>query len=284
VITRNELVIENDIAMDRLDLYERKMNNKDLIELRFDSIDIDGNLYIIDDEVRVQLDNIDIKLSYKRARYRAAVLDIPYMVMVMSVDRLKKVVHVAHNGIKDIIREELKTNINNSIDKKHPLTVMSKVTRIKGNAGSNHIIVDLGNIGIIGVIKMKDWGIAFTDNIRMETRYGDIIKVKVIKQILWNGKPAYSCSRKEAIEEDPWNGIEARLPKNTLVKVKCTSKTLKNFFGKIEGITGINAYCEYPDEVKNIEIAIGDIYEGYVSAVNEETKLLRFRIMKKLSS
>lgn len=149
---------------------------------------------------------------------------------------------------------------------------------VKGAAGSNHTIIDIGNIGILGVIKMKDWGVAYTDNLRLETKYGDIIRVKVIKQIRWDGKVAYSCSRKEALEEDPWKDIETRLPKHSTVKVTCTSKTLKNFFGKIEGVTGLNAYCEYPDEVRNIDIITGDTYKGYVCAVNEETKLLRVRI------
>lgn len=94
---RNELVIENDIVVDRMYLYEEKMKNKDLIELKFNSIDIDGNLYIMDDEVRVQLDNTDIKLSYKKARYRSAALELPYMVIVTSVDCLRKVVHVSYN-------------------------------------------------------------------------------------------------------------------------------------------------------------------------------------------
>lgn len=39
---------------------------------------------------------------------------------------------------------------------------------------------------------MKDWNIEYTDNLRLETRPGDIIRVKIIKQIRWNGKSAYS--------------------------------------------------------------------------------------------
>lgn len=64
----------------------------------------------------------------------------------------------------------------------------------------------------------------------------------------------------------------------------CTSKTLKNFFGKIEGVSGINAYCEYPGDSQNIKISIGITYQGYVYVVNEKTKLLRVRITKQLSS
>lgn len=230
------LINENNGEISKLDFYRDKMNNGKLIELKFESVDVDGNLYIYDDEVRVQLDSYDIDLTYKKAKFRAAALDVPYLVIVKSIDYIRKIVHVSFGKSKEMIRKELLAELNYAIEKNEPYTIFAQVIRIKGEAGSNYTIIDLGNVGVIGVIKMKDWSITYTDNLRLETWPGDIISVKIIKQIRWNGKPAYSCSRRETINVDPWNGLEARLSKNTAVRVMCTSKTMKNFFAKLKGL------------------------------------------------
>lgn len=45
------LINENSDVICRLDFYEDKRINGKLIELKFESVDVDGNLYIYDDEV-----------------------------------------------------------------------------------------------------------------------------------------------------------------------------------------------------------------------------------------
>lgn len=121
----NELTIEDEVTLEKQDLYEEKINEKSILEMMFDSIDIDGNLYFYVDDVRVQLDNLDINITQRRARYRASALDIPYLIMVSSVDRLGRVVHVSHYKVKDIIKKELTSDIQASIKRSSPITIMA---------------------------------------------------------------------------------------------------------------------------------------------------------------
>lgn len=266
----------------RLDFYEEKLKNKEVFEIKFSLADKTGNLYMYEGGVRVQLDNFGITGLMYKTRYRAHYLAQTFPVAVNRIDRERKIVHVSHRDARAITKEELKEELDLAIEKNEPLTVVARLVAIKGDFGKSYAIVDLGGVGITGIIRMKDWSIAFTSDIKLVAKIGDIFKVVVKKHIRWNGEPAYGCSRAEALGFNPWSGIEEKLPKNTLVNVLCIHKTPKNFFGKIEGIDEINAYCEYPDQDKNIEILEGATYQGYVAKVNEATKLLRIRIFKKV--
>jgi hypothetical protein len=273
---------ETNVDKERLDFYEVKMKSKEILELKFSLADKVGNLYFYEGDIRVQMDNLDIKGTIYNVRYRSNALANSYPVIVTSVDREKKEIHVSHKEAREMTKEELIDEIDAAIEKKEPLTVIAKVIKIQGKAGSSYAIVDLGGVGITGIIKMKDWSTVFTSDLRLVAKHGDIIKVVVKNRVLWNGKPGYSCSRGEALEVDPWSGIEEKLQKGTFVNVLCICKRDKNFFGKIEGIDEINAYCEYPDKEKNIEIVEGISYQGFVAAVSENNKLLRVKIFNRL--
>lgn len=274
---------EKDTDKEKLDFYSRKMNTKDVIVMKFSSADTAGNLFLYEGNIKIQLDNTEIYGKVYDQRYRSNALRKSYPVVVTSVDQEKKEVHVSHSAAKETAKEEVIAEIDKSLENDEPITISAKVVGIKGEPGRNHAIIDIGNVGITGIIRMRDWSTVFTSDLRLVTKPGDIVKVVIKRKIRWNGTPAYSCSRAEALGFDPWKGIEQKLPKNSVVNVTCISKRPKNFFGKIEGIDEINAYCEYPEPEKKIEIVDGQSYQGYVAAVKENTKLLRVRIFNKIN-
>lgn len=265
-----------------LDFYESKMKSKEIFTKQFSMADEEGNLIVYEDAIRVQLDNLDINGKMYQPKYRANALAGTYHVVVTSVDRKKNVVHVSQNEAKALTKEELDNDLNKAIENNAPMVVLARVTKIRGKAGSSYAVINIGDVGITGVIKMGDWSSVFTSDLHLVTKSGDIIKVAVKKKIFWDGKPGYSCSRGDALGFNPWSGIEEKLPEGTLVNVTCIDKRTKNFFGMIDGIAEINAYCEYPNPDKNIEIENGEKYQGKVYRVSEEKKLLRVRIFKKL--
>lgn len=276
--------IKETVNMDRMDYYEDMMHRKEILEMKFSLADISGNLYTYDGDIRIQLNNTDINGTMYKAKYRANALANLYPVVVTSIDRDNKVVNVSHDEAKETTKEELLEEIEAALNANETLFVNAKITGIKGGVGSGYAFIDIGGVGILGVIRKKDWSTAFTSDLSLVAKRGDIIRVAIKKRVTWNGKPAYGCSRAEALGFDPWRGINNKLPKNTVVNVVCISKTPKNFFGKIEGIDEINAYCEYPDSERNIKIEVGKSYQGFVYAVNEATKLLRLRIFKQLDN
>lgn len=278
VVSTNFLTEKNTV-LEKFEYYKGKMKNKEIIEIFFSAADPEGNLYIYDNGIRIQLDNIDIKGTIYEPRYRANALTNKYAVMVKSVDEEKKEVRVSHNKAKRLTKKELIKEIDDAIKKSEPMTVIAVVKHIKDN---NYCIIDIGGVGIAGKINIGEWTETFTGNYRMATQRGEIIKVVARKKVLFDGKLTYDCSRKDAIEVSPWAGIEDRLPKDTVVNITCTSKENKKFWGIIEGIDELNVYCEYPDKEKNLFIQVGAKYQGYIYAVNEETELLKARVFKAL--
>lgn len=280
----NAFIKESDLIKDRLGYYEEKMKTSNIFDMKFSSADANGNLFIFDGNARVQMDNLEVNGVEYDKRYRAKILESKYPVIVTSVDRITKVVHVSHNEAKKISKEELKAEIDKAISEEKPIDIMARIISINSGKNKNYAVVDIGGVGLEGVIRKKDWSTVYTSDIGLVARVGDIIKVRVLKDVMWNGLPAYSCSRGEALGFNPWEGINQKMPVGTVVNVTCISKVARNFFGKIDGINEINAYCEYPEPYRNITVLEGGIYQGKVSKVSEETKLLRIKIFKQIES
>lgn len=270
---------EKDKVEETLNLYEEMMKNKEIMSIKFASADKSGNLNIFINGVNVRLDNIDIKGRIYEPRYRLNALSRTYEVVVKSIDREANQINVSHYKAKQITKNELIKEIDQAIKNKEQIEVLAVVDHVKDR--NNYCLIDIGGVGIRGKIKVGDWSATYTSNLSRAARRGDVIRVAVTGSGMFDGKATYDCSRKLVLE-DPWIGVEERFPKDTAVNVTCTSKADKNFWGMIEGLDEINVYCEYPDDDKNLFIAEGIIYQGYVSAVSEDTKLLRVRVHKAL--
>lgn len=271
---------EKDKAEETLNIYIEKMKSKDVFDFKFATADKQGNLSININGVKVRLDNIDIKGKIYEPRYRLMALSKTYKVVVKSVDKENKEVFVSHRKARSITREKLIKEIDNAIKNKEQIEVLAIVDYVKES--NNYCLIDIGGVGIRGKIKVGEWSSTYTSNYKRAAKHGDIIRVVVMSSGMFDGKVTFDCSRKAALDENLWKGIEERMAKDTAVNVTCMIKAANNFWGEIEGLDEINVYCEYPDADKNLFIAEGITYQGYVSAVSEETKLLRVRVHKVL--
>lgn len=265
-----------------LESYMDMLNSKQVIEKKFSMADKDGNLYIFEDGYKIQLDNDQVSGKRYDPYYRNRYLKNSYSVVVKSVDAEKKIIHVSQVDAKELTKDELIKEIEESIERNEKCEMTVRLTSIAGDRNRSYALVDIGGVGILGVIKLKDWSPVYTSDLRRVAARGDVFRVVVKEHIYWNGKKGYACSRAEALGFDPWEKIEEKLPEQTIVNVTCEEVTPKNFFGKIDGIAEINAYCEFPASEKNIKVVVGEKYQGYVAKVNEKTKLLRVRIFKRL--
>lgn len=265
---------------DVLNQYEKKMRNKENFSCEFSLSDKKGNLYnYVDGGIKVFMNKKDIDPIINRFYSKLEKLRQAYQVQVTKVDRVEKIVYVSSAAALNEPQLKLISAIDEGLEQDEYVVVpatISCITEKKINKDSV-AIVNLGGLGVFGNIRLAEWSPAFTYSFDYVAKVGDVVEVAVINKIKWNSGEVYDCSRKVALRQDPWKGIEQKLPLKTNVRVTCVSKNAKNFFGTIQGFSDINIYCEYPDD-KSIVITEGQEYAGYVYRVNEETKLLRVRV------
>lgn len=246
----------------------------------------------IGSDIEVRLDSEDLD-GYKRKsvsrHVRAAMLDEEYGVVVVDIFEADNhtVVKVSASEVfaeqKAVLIDELDKGIELKKYIKVPARVvgLTGIDRATGKPDRSIVMLNIGGLGILGFVRLKEWSRCYTSTFRYCVKIGDVIEVVVLEKTKWKSGELYACSRRLTIDKDPWENIEKRLPQGTIVKVMCTDKTDKNFFGTVKGIPEINAYCHYP----NIEngghssITPGTEYTGIVATVNEKKKMLRIRMV-----
>lgn len=260
--------------------YEKKMQENTIFKLKFAFADDKGDLYYYDGDIKIQMDNKEIDGFGYNPKIRSDKLIETYSVVVLSVDKKKKLVKVSSYKAKEEPRKKLEEALNKGIETKEYLRVPATVVRIVSNGSV--AMINLAGLGITGIIRLAEWSTAYTNSLYHCVKTNSEIEVVVTGYSEWKTGKIFDCSRRLAIDFDPWKNIEKRLPVRTVVSLTCVSKEDRKFFGVIDNIPELNAYCEYPDPSSGIHIAEGIRYSGYVAKVNEASKLLRVRIIKQI--
>lgn len=281
IVNFREFNVNNFIKSDKdeistLEDCEEKRKNKEIFCHQFTFADKRGNLYSYKNDIKIMMKNKEIQGFKYNPLYKGDYLREKHFVIITEIDIENQTVYVSAAKAKEEPRKKLEEAIRNGLQNKAYIRTKAIVVALVGD--DSVALVDLGGVGLLGSIKLSQWSTSYTVKFTNKVKKGDVIEVVILGEIIGKKGTIYECSRKLTIEFDPWQAIEKKLPKNTSVIVKCTDKTVKNFFGTIEGIPELNAYCEYPDS-SDIVIVEGEYYAGYVSKVNEESKLLRVRIL-----
>lgn len=264
--------------------YTKKMARKEIFKMSFTCADEFGNLYDYHNGVRVQMDNKQITGFSYNPKHKAQHLGVNYTVTVVDVNEETKTVKVssfaALKGPREQLEKALKVGIENERYLRVPAVVVGTNKYKDKNNSFTVALINIGGLGIPGAIRLAEWSTAYTKTFWHTIQAGMNIEVVVTGQQNWKTGDVFDCSRRLALDFNPWENIEERLPAKTSVIVKCTSKEARNFFGIIDNLPEINVYCEYPDPGSNIRIVEGAEYVGYVYRVREESKLLKVRILR----
>lgn len=272
-----------------------------------------GVLYSLEDGVRIELCQFTPEMCGKNGnRFRITAADYnrssnqyrledTYYVKVKEVDRENKIVYLSDYSDnasqlekKCEDRERLIEAMLNGIEKQEYLRVPARIIGLTGKDPDTGIpnktiaMVDIGNLGIIGAVRVAEWSIAYTKNLVYSAVINNEIDVVVTDVMKWGGKSVFDCSRKLVLEQDgvePWKNIEQRVPEGSYVRLTCidANRDTGKYFGKIDGISELNVYLENPFKEKGITLKEGKKYIGIAYRVNESGKLMRVRIKQELN-
>lgn len=280
-------------------VYEKRMEDKFIFEERFTAADAEKNLF-----ARRNIGGVNVKIVMPSAesftpamvakdgvdkisaRAKLARNKGSYMVMVIGIDREKDEVIVSHRQAIARLREMLDVKLKECLELKKkgklqvPLKLSAKIVRHE--KPRRRFVVDLNGYSLLGFLPYNACGKGDIASLRP----GMVIDVEVFdfkkKKEIRSSSDMYACSRLFRGKDNPWHGIEERYPKNTTVNFKCVQKRGAVFFAAIEDLDNLLVYCSVPDASENIEIVEGQMYQGYISNVSEEKRLLRGRVLRKL--
>lgn len=273
--------------------FSRKKDSEIIFQAKFTAADQNGNMaYFVREGnttykiVMLAEDRVGGVVggdNKKNSRQRLS-LDRPFPVMVKSIDHAENVVYLSNRLARETTRKKLIASVLNGIKNKQPIRTKARIAFVRtAKDGEKFVELDLAGVGVIGYLFRNEWSTCFTSEISMFAKVGEIIDVEVIDVLApreykigeqtdtTSRKFIFKCSRKNAIDFNPWEGIEDKYPVGSIVSITCVDKSSGKFFAKVDGLDEVNALCVYPDG-NNINIRVGGRYEARVKKVNEEKK------------
>lgn len=271
-------------ADDVLKRYSEAMANKKLIEITFSKNTPAEDLVKEEAGVTVIMQKRDTDPRINRLYGSAMRLSVLYQVEVKKIDYDTNTVYVSSLQTGDEVRNEVIKEIDNGIKNEEYLVLPAIVTKVvpKSINGESMVYVDIAKMHIFGVIRLSEWSTAFTDSFDYCVKAGNVLNVVVLGKAEWKSGTVYDCSRRLTLNEaDIWKDIEKKYPRNTKLRITCTSKRDKHFFGIIDGVQDLKILCEYPRD-KNIQINVGGEYVGFVYVSSEKNRKLSMRILEEI--
>lgn len=230
-----------------------------------------------------------------RRKQRRLSLDKIYPVMVKAIDYEAKTVYISNRMARDYTKEKLVKSILDGIAEKRPIRTKAKIAFIRqGKDGEKFVELDLAGVGVVGYLFKGDWSTCYTADISFFAKVGDIVEVEVTEVMLprkfniderasaSNHKFIFKCSRKNAIDYNPWEGVSDRYPVGSVVSITCVDKAADKFYAKIDGLDEVNALGFYPDDENKFNIRVGGRYVARIKKVDEEKKGLSLKPYKEL--
>lgn len=283
-INFNDFIGQN--AKNPLKTYIAAMEQQQLIPIVFNAREPDGGgYYVYRDGIKIYLPLEEIPKNVRLDDHLSA---WKKQVMVIDVNREKSEVTVsikkAYEEPKNKLIEELDARLEAGECVVVPAELISFSSRdygINGYEVYRVALVNVGGIGILGAVRLKEWSTAFTYGYYPSmAQSGDVFNVVITGKMRWRNDMIYDCSRRLALEGDPWENIEKKFPSRTKVCVTClSSKVMKGtFLASVDGLPEIVAVCDLPEN-GHIKIMTGASYFGFVRRVSEKKKFIRIRIV-----
>ena len=296
------LELAEQLKRGNLSYYMELMKNKQQVSVRFSGFRErnGGGRYGRSDELFVLFDTIELVYPVERFNFSDVpdakeLLEKEYKVFVSKVD--EKTNRVYLTDMLDATRQKFYEMINQKLEEGEPLYLRGNIVGLQNERlGSNQKLaafVNIGGLGIIGVIPIKQWSVGYSalDNFHsiIMNNVNAIVNFRVVSEtrIKYGNrtKTAFLCSRSDYLKKigyDPWRIVSKTLSVRSVVKVKVieNGKSPESFFASIDGVTDFNMIC-YIDDASDLtlkDITLGKYYYGYVQKMNPEKKFLRVRL------
>lgn len=281
------VITDDKIRGKTFDKYRDAMTSDTVINIKFEAIDSMRNeVYVEDNGVRISVDLNSLGLN-PESRYlgRTALTRITYSVKVDKIDDLSMSVHCVVVNLKEAAKLSYMAAIEDALRTKKDFCCKAKVTRV--DIVGRRVLIDIAGVGLLGVIEIGDWSKTFISSFTNIVSVNDVIPVVITGKTYAMRMRAYRCSRKLAIAEDSWAGIEKRYPVGSIVTLRCIKCREKSFFANISGLRDIEVFCEYPAKDTDAQgnllvIHEGEMYQGIIYKVSEEKKTLKARVLYKI--
>lgn len=144
----------------------------------FELANEEGDLITHDKGCRIVLPNTEINGREYDPYNRARKLTRKYKVQVIAVDKEKVEVTVSHNEVRKADNVRVVSLLNKSLEKDEHCVVPAKVIVVYNNV----VILDIGGLGIPGYMPIKEWSMAYTNDLRVVTQKNEIVYVAVMSR------------------------------------------------------------------------------------------------------
>ncbi len=289
-ISKYKELSEIESEEDLIKKFNKLLSTKRIFSKIFSAADVEGNLtaqlyygYIF------YMPNEELfgKVYPPKTKHRHLNKEIP--VLIYDIDIKNKRVYVSRKRAKDKAQSEKRLDIIKRLENKESPIIEKAIIKFI-DSGKKRVIIDIGNIGIMGVIPIEHWKQGYEYYLEKVAVRNRVVDIDIIKHMPRKNRSSsniyvknehFICSRKNLMP-DPWEGIEKKFPRETVVTFTCINKLDYKFFARIDGLDDIDLYVEYPNKERNIPILEGMKYQGYIYNVNEEKKIFKARVFKML--
>lgn len=276
-----------------LSRYETFMKEQEIFKVRFKISNSEGDLWIMDGEVKIVLPNKELNGVKYNTFYRASKLKESYNVKVIMVDKEAKTVYVSHFAIKENAQKEVVAKIDALLEQNTACIVPARIVQVYPNL----IVLNIAGLNIPGYLPIKEWSPAYVFDLNEFVKRGDLIKIAVMHKTSaggrirksyfnWTNRGVYECSRK-LIVPDPWDNMKDTFHEGDIVEVQCTNKTDGHFHGTLNGISDLRVYGKlFRGGTKNLkwnDIIIGCRYQCFIYKIDHERKNISVSAFKLLT-
>lgn len=278
----SDSIIEGISAREKVfEKYEELMNTQTLLKVKVSDADNSGNLHIpISLGINGIVKNEDVLGGETyNIRKRSVHVGTSFLAVVKQVDRDSSTIYFSRAMAKDAYQKLLRETL------KEGMQVNARVRHV--DSLNKRIYIDVEGCNLWGYIPINAWSHGFVYKPAETIKKNTIVSVIIKKHLLTSGnrKEVFICSRKDAIL-NPWDNIEKRFTRNSIVLVECVDLQPTKFFARIPDMPDfdLDVYCEYPDndkksEIEKIIIKLGHKYKVRVYDVSEADRKLKARVL-----
>lgn len=265
--------------------YLEYMNNDQVFDVVFTSVDPDATFSAVDGNVKVVLTHEEfMKVAKSSSTYATAnLLGVTMQAKVLSVDETESKVYVQLAGATKLSYEaNMRTEINEEIARnlaigKKPLVwgVVKKVTK-------NKILVDILGRGILGFLNKSNWSRDYVRNLEAVCKPGEYFQFEVYGRAQkMEGKPVAWILGRKNLTVSAWDTLDVEgLKEDGVILVRCIEKPVGKtyWWGISDRVPGIDVLCDFTSKFPNEKsICVGITYKCKVRKVDMEGRKISVR-------
>lgn len=269
-------------AEEILSRYRKYMESQEILKIAFKASNTEGDLWIMDGEIKIMLPNKELNGVKYNTMYRASKLKESYNVKVIQVNEEQKTVFVSHFAIKENARKRILKKIDDLLEQNMACIIPARIVQVYPNI----IVLNIAGLNIPGYLPIKEWSPAYVFDLNEFVKRGDLIKIAVTKKtdaggkirkayFSWTSQGVYECSRR-LIVPDPWDNMKNIFHEGDIVEVQCTNKTDGHFHGILNGISDLRVYGKlFRGGNRNLQwkdIITGCRYQCFIYKIDHERR------------